>query len=153
MCVLSNRWPLFTFPSVLPVCICYLKLQHGCCVLRASTAKTSGPKLRLQCACGSNWWKTLTMKEFGDRTGLAFTAARPLTRVAVAVATHAGELVIVKVRPWRAVRVARHAAQQRVWILHQSLLTLGALVCIRAEAGRTGLVTLCTKSVRSDGLE
>lgn len=100
-----------------------------------------------------NRWKTLTMKEFGDRAGLAFTAARPLTRVAVPVATHAGELVIVKVRPRRAVRVTRHATQQRVWILHQSLLTLGALVCIWAEAGRTRLVALCTKSDRSDGLQ
>lgn len=90
------------------------------------------------------------MKEFGDCTGLAFIVARPLTRVTVPVATHAGELVVMKVGPWRAVCVTCHTTQQCVWIQHKSLLALGALVCIWAGAAHTSLVALCTKSNRWD---
>lgn len=89
------------------------------------------------------WWKMLTMKECGDGTGLAFIVARPLTRVTVLVATHAGELVIMKVGPWWAVCVTCHTTQQCVWIQHKSLLALGALVCIRPRAAHTSLVALC----------
>lgn len=145
VCLLSNK---LYIPSILPVCIRYLRLLvcHDAAAgdwvrrLQRLVDKTSGFSVRVV----ENWWKTLTMKEFGDGAGLAVTAARPLTREAVPVATHAGELVIVKVRPRRAVRVTRHATQQRVRILHQSLLALGALVRLRAETGRTSLVTLCT---------
>lgn len=35
------------------------------------------------------------MEVFGDGAGLAFIVARSLARVTVAVATHAGELVVV----------------------------------------------------------
>lgn len=70
--------------------------------------------------------KKLTMKVFGDGTGLALIVARPLTRVTVPVATHAGELVVVQVGPGWAVCVACHATQQCIWIQHKSLLALGA---------------------------
>lgn len=72
----------------------------------------------------------LTVKVFGDGTGLAFIVARPFTRVTVPVATHAGELVVVQVGSWWAVRVTCHTTQQCVWIQHKSLLALGALVCL-----------------------
>lgn len=86
----------------------------------------------------------LTLKVFGEGTGLAFVVARPLTRVTVPVATHAGELVVVEIGPRWAVCVARHATQQCVWIQHEGFLALGALVGIRAEAAEACLVTLCT---------
>ena len=93
--------------------------------------------------------KSLTMKVFGDGTGLAFIVCRPLTRVTVPVATHAGELVVVQVGPRWAVRVTGHATQQCVWIQHQSLLALRALVCVWAGAAHTSLVALCTQSNKS----
>lgn len=83
------------------------------------------------------------MEECGDRTGQARVLPWTLAGVTVAVASHTGELVVVEVRPRWAVGVARHAAQQRVWIQHKSLLTLGALVCLRARAVTAGLVALC----------
>lgn len=86
----------------------------------------------------------LTMKVFRDGTGQAFIIARPLTRVTVPVATHAGKLVAVQVGPQWAVSVTCHATQQCVWIQHKTLLALGALVCIWAGAAHTSLVTLCT---------
>lgn len=61
----------------------------------------------------------------------------------MAVASHASELVVVEVCPRWAVGVARHAAQQCVWIQHKSLLTLGALVCLRARAATAGLMAFC----------
>lgn len=61
----------------------------------------------------------------------------------MAVASHTSELVVVKECPRWAVCVARHAAQQRVWIQHKSLLTLGALVCLWARAAAAGLMALC----------
>lgn len=61
----------------------------------------------------------------------------------MAVASHTSELVVVKVCPRWAVCVARHTAQQCIWIQHKSLLTLGALVCLRARAATAGLMALC----------
>ncbi len=86
----------------------------------------------------------LTVKVSGDGTGLAFIVAWPLTRVTVLVATHAGELVIVQVGPWRAVRVTCHATQQCVWIQHKSPLALSALVCLGVGTLQTCLVAFYT---------
>lgn len=61
----------------------------------------------------------------------------------MAVAAHAGEAVVVEVSPRRAVRLARHSAQQRVGVQHEAPLALGALVCLRAGAEDTRLVALC----------
>lgn len=85
----------------------------------------------------------LTVKVFGDGTGLAFIAAWPLTRVTVTVTTHAGELVIVQVGSGRAVCIARYATQQRVWVQDEASLTLSALVWGWAAAAHTSLVALC----------
>lgn len=93
--------------------------------------------------CVQNPGKLLTVEECGDGTGQACVFPWTLAGIAMAVASHASELVIVKVRPRWAVRVACHAAQQCVWIQHKSLLTLGALVCLRARAATAGLVALC----------
>lgn len=84
------------------------------------------------------------MEEGWDGAGQTLVAAWPLAGVAVAVAAHAGEAVVVQVRPRRAVRVARHSAQQRVGVQHEAPLALGALVCLWAGAADARLVTLCT---------
>lgn len=91
----------------------------------------------------------LTVEECRDGTGQAFILPRTLAGITVAVATHTGELVIVEVGPRRAVTVARHPAQQRVWIKHKSLLTLGALVCFGARAATASLMALCNTNERS----
>lgn len=83
------------------------------------------------------------MEECGSGTGQARVLPWALAGITVAVASHTGELVVVKVRPRWAVGVARHAAQQCVWVQHKSLLALGALVCLRAGAATAGLMALC----------
>lgn len=85
----------------------------------------------------------LTVEECWDGTGQAFIFPRTLTGITMAVAAHTGELVIVEVGPRWAVSVARHPAQQRVWIKHKSLLALGALVCFGAGAATASLMALC----------
>lgn len=85
----------------------------------------------------------LTVEECWDGTGQAFIFPRTLTGITVAVATHTGELVIVEVGPRWAVGVARHPAQQRVWIKHKSLLALGALVRLGPGAATARLMALC----------
>lgn len=85
----------------------------------------------------------LTVEKCGDGTGQAFIFPRTLTGITMAVATHTGELVVVKVCPPWAVSVAGHAAQQRVWIKHESLLALGALVCLGTRAATASLMALC----------
>lgn len=86
----------------------------------------------------------LTVKEGGGGAGLALVAAWALAGVAVPVAAHAGEAVVVEVGPGRAARVARHAAQQRVGVQHEAPLALGALVRLWAGAADARLVALCT---------
>lgn len=86
----------------------------------------------------------LTVEEGGGGAGLALIAAWALAGVAVPVAAHAGEAVVVEVGPRRAARVARHAAQQRVGVQHEAPLALGALVRLWAGAAHAGLVALCT---------
>lgn len=86
----------------------------------------------------------LTVKEGGGGAGLALIAAWALAGVAVPVAAHAGEAVVVEVGPGRAARVARHAAQQRVGVQHEAPLALGALVRLWAGAADARLVALCT---------
>lgn len=87
--------------------------------------------------------ESLTMKVFGEGTGLAFIAAGSLAGVTLSVTAHAGELVVVQVCSWRAVSIACHSTQQCVWIQHKSLLTMGALVGPGAGASHTGLVAFC----------
>lgn len=88
----------------------------------------------------------LTVKVFRESTGLAFIVPRPFTGVTVTMATHTGELVVMQVGPWRAVCVSRDATQHCVWIQHEPLLALGALVCLWTGAAGTSLVALCAKS-------
>lgn len=76
--------------------------------------------------------RRLTAQEGGGSAGQTLVAARPVAGVAVAVAAHAGEAVVVEVGPRRTVRVTRHSAQQRVGVQHQAPLALGALVRLRA---------------------
>ena len=84
----------------------------------------------------------LTVEELRRCTRQALVLAGPAAGVALAVAGHAGELVVVQVGSGRALGVTGHATQQGVWVQHQAPLTLGTLVGLRPGAPRTCLVAL-----------
>lgn len=87
------------------------------------------------------------MKVSGDSARQAFVAGKALAGVAVAVAAHTCELVVMQEGPRRTVTVTGHAAQQGVRIQNQASFALGALVRVRTGAAHTRLVALCTSSV------